>query len=260
MEKQPYHDRKKKSLSSSLFLLTILSLTSLGVYSAYGQTQNIIELGGGQTLAPFIINDSAGVGIFNVSATGDIYITGWINLTGNTINFTNTGQMAGSMTCSDGEFLTYVASTDLWTCSTVLGASNNHYVIKQVDESVRSNAFQTDDELSILSLEVGACAGILELFVQSPSNADFKSQFRALSGLVYTGYRTNNVLNTNTGVADFTGTNENQGTNGLVQAITINFGMNVTTGGNLEIRWGQITTQDADTTVFAGSSLIMWCP
>ncbi len=94
-------------------------------YSAYAQTQNVIELGGGQTLAPFIINDSAGIGIFNVSSTGDIYITGWMNLTGNTINFTNTGQMAGSMTCSNAESLAYNSTSDIWECSSGGGGGSD---------------------------------------------------------------------------------------------------------------------------------------
>jgi len=82
-------------------------------------------LGGGQTLAPFIINDSAGVGIFNVSATGEIYITNWINLTGNTINFTNTGQMAGSMGCADNELKKYNIATDFWDCDNAVPTNNN---------------------------------------------------------------------------------------------------------------------------------------
>jgi len=131
-------------------------------------------------------------------------------------------------------------------------------VVKKVDETIQSDtAVSVDAELSI-ALLADKTYSFLELIVmQSDATADIKTQHAIPTGA--TGIQNGANLTGNPDSTDSVTILRSLGTDGNVQ-IMMRTGKIVmsSTAGNFTFNWSQLTSQAIDTTVFAGSYLVVW--
>jgi len=132
-------------------------------------------------------------------------------------------------------------------------------IVKSVDEIVNnSNTPQDDDELSVPLNANKTYAYILYIQVISPSAADFKHTFSIPTGA--TGLRSFGAWSSQSfnSTFDITGV-ASSATNGANQWLAFTGSVKtIGTAGNLTLQWSQNVVDASDTTLEAGSYLLVW--
>jgi len=148
--------------------------------------------------------------------------------------------------------------TTLATINTLQSRTSIAKVIKSVDEIIQSDTGFTNDTELFVPVEASTqYFGQVILYYQSDVTAGIKMRFTAPAGV------TGNRLDNNWGVNGFGtlafGVQENNATDGNVQVASFHFEiLTDVTAGNFIVQWAQIVSQAIDTTMLAGSSLIIW--
>jgi len=142
---------------------------------------------------------------------------------------------------------------------TATTASTFAKVIKTADETRASDSDLTDDAVLTFTPTISKTyTGILYLYIVSAATPDFKYDFTIPTGSTF--IRLDGPLDPTT--ADFTQDESVQNittSNTTQRFLVIPFDLIMsTTAGTLDFRWAQQTPNAANTTVKAGSTLLVW--
>lgn len=131
-------------------------------------------------------------------------------------------------------------------------------IVKPSDETVNDDiTLQPDDDFLFAVRNGFTYHGYFFLFLISPSAADFRDRFTtpaATTGRRLAAAAAGDSARSTTGItATF-----NHATNGTSQALFITFKAVVVADGNFQYQWGQQVAIVGDTTIQAGSTLVVY--
>lgn len=131
-------------------------------------------------------------------------------------------------------------------------------VVKSVIETKQSDSVSTLDNELFATLPVGIYNVLFSIYLKSHATADLRFQGLVSTGTM-TGVITNSDVSAKVPSATFAlGTDSSASTSDSIQVLFIPMQVTVTVEGIFGFGWGQLSSQAEDTSILAGSSMIVY--